>query len=118
MWVLRSKRTSCLRIIPAAHYPAARQGSGKAGVTGVCCGCCECGKGVETVLWLLIPSTLISCSPQIMSSSRPFLDLDPPRSRQIHYMPHRLLSSLKRPFSKSKHESDSSILVTREPGPS
>src|SRR6266566_187076 len=53
-----------------------------------------------------------------MSSSRPYLDLDPPRSRQIHYMPNRLLSSLKRPFSKPKLEPDSSILITREPGPS
>ncbi|KAN0121021.1 hypothetical protein V8E52_003609 [Russula decolorans] len=53
-----------------------------------------------------------------MSSSRPFLDPDPPRSRPIHHMPNRLLSSLKRPFSKPKPEPDSSILVTREPGPS
>ncbi|KAF8493200.1 hypothetical protein F5888DRAFT_1724985 [Russula emetica] len=53
-----------------------------------------------------------------MSSSRPFLDLDPPRSRPIHHMPNRLLSSLKRPFSRPKLEPDSSILVTpREPEP-
>ena len=52
-----------------------------------------------------------------MSSSRPFLDLDPHRSRPIHHMPNRLLSSLKRPFSKPKREPDPSILVTREPSP-
>ncbi|KAF8479562.1 hypothetical protein DFH94DRAFT_487643 [Russula ochroleuca] len=52
-----------------------------------------------------------------MSSSPSILDA--PRPRPMHHMPTRLLSSLKRPFSRSKPETNTSVLPdrTREPGP-
>lgn len=85
-----------------------------------CCGCCECGKAVNGLTPArtcrqTLPFPLVSCpstsfSRQIMSSSS---FPDAPRSRPIHCMPTRLLSSLKRPFSRSKSETNTSILVCR-----
>jgi hypothetical protein len=46
-----------------------------------------------------------------MSSSPSILDA--PRPRPMHHMPTRLLSSLKRPFSRSKPETNTSVLVCR-----